>query len=81
MNKEKKTYERVGSIWECQANGCPHHGHCGGCSLGKVSLTCDDNLCENNVEIREGVYGCKSMDIHLDANGNCLLKKEKISER
>jgi hypothetical protein len=56
----------------CQAKSCPHRLENGGCKMGKVSLTCDDNECEFNVSTAPGVYGCKSMDVHLGADGKCL---------
>jgi len=56
----------------CQAKKCPHRLEGGGCKLGKVSLTCDNMDCKWNIEIAFGRYGCKSMDLHLDANGRCL---------
>lgn len=51
---------------------CIHYGKGGTCKLGKVSLTCDNNDCKHNKSLAPGVYGCQSMDIHLNADGKCL---------
>lgn len=57
----------VNGHWVCQAKKCPHRLKGGGCKLGKVSLSCGHKECRWNVEGR-----CKSMDVHLDADGKCL---------
>ncbi len=62
---------REGGKWICQAEKCPHRRPNGGCGLGKVSLSCDNNDCQWNVELAPGIYGCKAMDVHLDARGLC----------
>lgn len=66
------TWENVEGRWVCQAKQCTHWLEGGGCGLGKVSATCDNNGCKWNKELAPGIYGCKSMDIHLDADGKCL---------
>ncbi len=58
--------------WVCHAERCPHRRADGGCGLGKVSLTCDANDCAWNMELAPGIYGCKAMDVHLDAEGRCV---------
>lgn len=73
----RKTWKRTKGIWVCEAAHCKNCLANGGCRLGKVSLTCDDNECQFNKEIQPGIYGCISMDIHLNAEGKCLLKKEE----
>lgn len=64
---------KVNGKWVCHAEKCPHRLEDGGCGLGKVSLTCDNNACQFNKQLAPGVYGCISMDVHLDAEGKCLL--------
>ena len=70
------TWERKDGRWRCTAQKCTHWTE-NGCSLGKVSLTCDDNSCLYNRSVAPGVYACSSMDIHLDAEGHCLGKRQK----
>jgi len=67
----------VSGRWVCHAEKCPHRLAEGGCALGKVSLTCDDNSCRWNHSIAPGVYGCLAMDVHLDAQGRCYAHEEK----
>lgn len=69
------TWKKKDGRWQCQAVKCEHWKDGGVCGLGKVSLTCDNNDCKWNVEIIPGVYACQSMDVHLDADGNCLGKE------
>ena len=64
--------ERKNGRWVCRAEKCPHRRVGGGCALGKVSLSCDNNACAWNAELAAGIYGCTSMDVHLDADGRCL---------
>jgi len=72
------TWKKLDGRWICQARECVHHLENGGCSLGKVSLTCDNNTCKwNKVSLQPGIYVCTSMDIHLDADGKCLGFEEK----
>ena len=71
------TWKKVGGRWMCQAKQCTHWLEDGGCGLGKISLTCDDNNCRWNKELTPGVYGCQCMDVHLDAGGRCLGFEEK----
>ncbi len=66
------TWKKVEGHWQCQATMCIHYGKGGACKLGKVSLTCDNNDCKHNRSLAPGVYGCQSMDIHLNADGKCL---------
>ncbi|MBU0847635.1 hypothetical protein KKH23_10655 [Patescibacteria group bacterium] len=71
----KDEAQKEGGRWVCHAESCPHRRDSqrgGGCMLGKVSLTCDDNDCNWNVMLAPGIYGCRAMDIHLDAQGRCL---------
>lgn len=64
--------KKEGGIWVCRAERCPHRLEGGGCELGKVSLTCDNTTCKHNGQIAPGVYGCRSMDLHLNADGTCV---------
>lgn len=66
------TWKKEDGRWICQAKKCIHWKEGGVCGLSKVSLTCDNNDCKWNNEIIPGVYGCKTMDVHLDADGKCL---------
>lgn len=68
----KCTWEKQDGRWICMAKKCHHWKEGGICGLGKVSLTCDNWDCEFNIELTPGVYGCHSMNAHLDANGKCL---------
>jgi len=72
------TWKKVDGRYICQAKKCTHWLKDGGCTLGKISLTCDNGDCKFNVKVAPGVYRCKSMDIHLNADGQCLgfLKRE-----
>jgi len=65
-------YVKQDGRWICQATQCNHWTK-EGCELGKVSLTCDDDDCQWN----EGGH-CKSMDVHLDADGKCLGRKARV---
>lgn len=60
------TWKKEGGRWICQAKKCPHWTE-DGCKLGKVSLTCDNGDCRWNFDGH-----CRSMDVHLDADGKCL---------
>jgi len=66
------TWEKINGRWICQAKQCTHWLEGGGCKLGKISLTCDNNDCGLNKEFAPGIYGCQGMDVHLDADGKCL---------
>lgn len=66
------TWKKIDGRWICQAKECLHWLEGGGCVLGKVSVTCDNNDCKWNQELFPGLYGCKSMDVHLDGDGKCL---------
>lgn len=70
--KRAETWKSTDGRWLCQAKHCTHWVSGGGCKLGKVSVTCDNNLCKWNQSIAPGVYGCKCMDLHLNADGTCL---------
>lgn len=61
------TWEKKGGRYICNAVHCPHHLKNGGCELGKVGLTCDNEECKWNKD-----HHCLSMDVHLDADGKCL---------
>lgn len=68
-----KTWVSKEGRWNCEAKECIHFLKGGGCKLGKVSLTCDNNNCKWNKKVDNyGIYVCSCMDIHLDANGQCL---------
>jgi len=71
------TWKEVDGRYQCQATHCPHHLKNGGCELGKVTLTCDNYKCKWNYRLGPGTFGCNSMDVHLDANGQCLHKNNK----
>jgi len=73
----KCTWVKQDGRWCCQATMCVHYGKGGTCKLGKVSLTCDNNDCKHNKSLAPGVYGCQSMDIHLNADGKCLGVESK----
>ena len=77
------TWKKIEGRWVCQAKQCLHWLEGGGCKLGKVSLTCDNNECKWNKETAPGLYTCMTMDIHLDAEGKCLgfSEKENNSEK
>ncbi|MFA5866905.1 MAG: hypothetical protein WC891_02950 [Actinomycetota bacterium] len=64
--------KKVDGRYVCQAKKCPHRIQDGGCSLGKVSLSCDNDWCKWNFEIAPGRGACRSMVAHLDADGKCL---------
>ncbi len=64
--------EKIAGRYVCMAKSCPHRLEGGGCKLGKISLTCDNNDCQWNIAIAPGVSGCKCMDLHLDADGECI---------
>ena len=72
MKCKENTWAKDRGRWVCQAKECQHFLEGGGCKLGKVSVTCDNNECIYNRELAPGIYGCVSMDIHLDADGKCL---------
>jgi len=78
--KRAETWEQLGGRWICQAEKCTHHLNGGGCALGKISLTCDDNSCKWNKTLAPGIYGCMSMDVHLNALGRCLGFEKKDPE-
>ena len=61
------TWEKKNGRYVCMAKHCPHWLKGGGCKLGKVGLTCDNEECHWNIDHR-----CQSMDVHLDADGKCL---------
>ena len=64
--------------WRCQAKECQQYLDGGGCRLGKISLTCDNNNCKWNKKVDGyGIYVCSCMDVHLDANGKCYGFEEK----
>lgn len=69
------SWRKEGGRFFCESKGC-HHWSKKGCTIRKVTLTCDDTDCCFNSE-RGGLYGCSCMDVHLDGNGNCLSKKEQ----
>ena len=76
--KRSETWEQESGRWVCKASGCSHYLEGGGCKLGKVSLTCDNNACRWNKKVEGyGIYVCSCMDIHLDANGQCYGKQKK----
>jgi len=66
------TWKKEEGRWICQAKQCTHYKKGGGCKLGKLSLTCDNNDCKWNVALVPGIYGCKCMDAHLDGDGKCF---------
>lgn len=71
---------KIDGRWVCQAKNCPHRitgKGCYGCKLGKVSLSCGNTGCRWNLEVAPGDYRCKSMDVHLNANGKCLGAESK----
>ncbi len=70
--RRAETWSKQDGRWICQAKTCTHWLNDGGCKLGKISLTCDNNGCEWNKMIAPGVYGCTCMDVHLDAAGRCF---------
>jgi len=73
------TWEKVDGKWICQAKQCVQWMEGGSCKLGKVSLTCDNNDCRWNKKIEQyGIYICRGMDAHLDANGKCLGFEKKL---
>ncbi len=73
-----RTWEQYEGRWICQAKECLQYLTGGGCKLGKVSLTCDNNKCVWNKKVdRYGIYVCSCMDIHLDAEGKCLGFSER----
>lgn len=76
-DKGNCTWKKVGGRWQCQAKQCTHWGPGGICKIGKVSLTCDNNECAWNAVLAPGVYGCHSMDVHLDADGKCFCLPNK----
>lgn len=67
-----ETWENDEGRWICKAKECNNYLKGGGCKLGKISITCDNNLCKWNKMIAPGIYGCLCMDVHLDAIGRCL---------
>ncbi len=71
------TWEKQGGRYVCQAKECTHYLEGGGCAMGKISLTCDNNNCRWNKQLAPGIYGCISMDVHLAADGKCLGFEEK----
>ena len=74
------TWEKEDGRYVCQAKQCIHWTE-DGCGIGKVSLSCDNNDCKWNQQVKcTGLYNCKCMDVHLDANGKCL-GFEKPKER
>lgn len=74
----KETWIKVhGGRWVCDAKQCTHYLKGGGCKLGKISLTCDNNDCRWNKQLAPGIYGCISMDVHLNADGKCLGFEKK----
>jgi hypothetical protein len=72
MNNMTCEAKKVDGRWVCYAEKCPHRIEGGGCQLNKATVTCDNNDCRWNMELAPGVYGCRTMDIHLDADGKCL---------
>jgi len=70
------TWKKVDGRYRCMAVKCPHWMEGGGCELGKVTLTCDNDDCIFNSK-KAPIYGCLSMDVHLDADGKCLGFKER----
>uniref|UniRef100_A0A6M3KSC9 Uncharacterized protein n=1 Tax=viral metagenome TaxID=1070528 RepID=A0A6M3KSC9_9ZZZZ len=80
-NEQKVTWSKNEGKYTCQATQCLHFLDGGGCKLGKVSLTCDNNECSSNRKVEcFGIYICSGMDVHLDANGKCLgfIKNNQI---
>ena len=71
------TWIKIDGRYICKAKKCKHWLEGGGCELGKSSVTCDNIDCKWNKQIAPGVYGCISMDIHLDANGKCYGIRRK----
>lgn len=74
-DEKKKTWKKKGGVYVCKAKECRHFLKGGGCKLGKVSNTCDNNECHFNKHVGYGIYRCGNMDIHLDANGKCVYAK------
>ncbi len=64
--------QKIDGKWVCHAKNCPHRRPDGGCLLGKASVSCDNNNCSWNIELAPGIYGCRAMDVHLDADGRCM---------
>ncbi len=74
-----ETWESQSGRWTCKAEECKQWLEGGGCSLGKVSLTCDNNNCRWNKKVDGyGIYVCLCMDIHLDSDGRCYGFEEKV---
>ncbi len=70
---EEPSYDKINGKYICKSKGCSHYSEEEGCTLGKVSITCDNNDCRFNKQISSlGVYTCSCMDVHLDADGKCL---------
>ncbi len=69
------TWEKLEGRYFCIAEKCEHWSP-QGCLLRKVSLTCDNMECKYNVSPIAGIYQCRCMDVHLDADGKCLGIKE-----
>lgn len=65
---EPCTWEKIDGRWICMAKHCPHWSK-DGCKLGKVTLVCDNWDCRWN----DDRFGrCKTMAVHLDADGKCM---------
>lgn len=67
------TWEKKDGRYVCMAKHCPHWLEGGLCSIGKVTLSCDNEDCVWNRDHR-----CGCMDVHLDADGKCLGFKQRI---
>jgi hypothetical protein len=65
------TWKKCDGRYLCIAKKCKQWTE-NGCLLRKVGLTCDNKECKFNVSPILGIYQCGCMDVHLDANGQCL---------
>jgi len=79
MSQTGCTWKKIDGRYRCMATKCPHRLEGGGCKLGKVSLTCDNKECMYNSH-EAPIYGCLSMDVHLDADGKCLGFNIRLEE-
>jgi hypothetical protein len=71
------TWKKIDGRYSCQAVKCPHWLEGGRCSIGKVTLSCDNNDCKWNEQIEGRFFICSCMDVHLDADGKCLGLKPR----
>ena len=79
MSGDCATWKKVDGRWQCRATQCDHWSE-EGCTIGKISMTCDNTDCKWNIMVIPGIYRCSSMDAHLDADGRCLGIENKRRE-